>query len=144
MTRSNELLRGRISERLSRLRDSLVVKIEGRGDREGLPQALLGVSEALRSVASDHDGGSEATLVGMDEHDAVRSLGAKRAAREIAGGTRSIIGERIGGKSQIGVPIDRHKSVVEDDVATGSAPGTEKAALVFDLKQAISIALGRS
>jgi hypothetical protein len=142
--KSNELLRGRISERLSKLRESLVVTIEGRGGREGLPQALLGVSEALCSVASDHDGGSEPTSAGMDEQDAVRSLGTKRAAREIVGGTRSTIGERIGGKSPIGVPIDRHNSVVEDDVASGSAPGTEKAALVFDLKQAISIALGRS
>ncbi len=142
--RSNELLQGRTAERLSRLRESLVVKIERQGDSEGLPNALLGVSEALRSVASNHDGDSEATLGGMDDHDAIRSLGAKQAAREIAGGTRSIIGARLGGKSSIGVSIDRHKSAVEEDVASAWVPGTDKATLVSDLKQAISIALGRS
>jgi len=125
------------------LRDALLGRIEGRRVGAGIPEALIDISEAVRSAVSGVDAVADTAEPGEDLPASLRTLGTKRAARELAGMKTGSIGANAAGKRQRPTSTHRDKSTIGESFPRTGARGTGVVTFESDLKHAILVALGR-
>jgi hypothetical protein len=144
MTTATQSPEAVLSVRMSRLRDMLVAKIEAQRTQSNMAVALVGISETIRGVVASVDDMSTVTTRDQEPHDGTLTLGAKRAARQVA----AIKARTIDTKGRLtgmdAASVGRAKPAAREDCAVTWATGIDETTFVLDLKQAIQTALGQS
>lgn len=144
MTSTRDTLEVILRERFSMLRDAFVAETGDQRASTDKAEALGGISDAVRWVASGVDDAGPVVSLGKDQQASMPALGAKRAAREIASMKSRSNAANPGARISNGTLAERNRSAIFESVVRSWVAGGEGAAFELDLKQAILVALGQS
>jgi len=109
-----------------------------------MPNVLVGMSDAVQSVASVIEDVTIVAPLGHDRQSGIAGLGAKRLAREIAGAKSRMVGTNAGGMARKQEMAIFDRSTIVDDAGSLWARPLESATFGSEIKQAILVALGQS